>query len=326
MIIGKADNGKPVGIRNAAELLERLPNQVRDLLGIVVDIRRIQESEHELLAIQVEPYPTPISYKGQYHYRSGSTKQELKGAALDRFLLRKQGKHWDGVPLPYLQVEDLDKSALTHFRALALYSKRLSESALALDDQGLLEKLQLFENGYLKRATALLFHPEPEKFVTGAYVKIGYFGKGHEIRYQDEIHGPLLSQLEQTLETLLLKYLKAWISYDGLQRVETYPVPRPALREALLNAITHKDYSSGTPIQIRVYEDQIILSNTGQLPDAWTVEKLTRFHTSKPFNPDIANTFFAPVKLNLGAKGLKKCVPCVKQMDCPGPSMKMMAP
>lgn len=41
--------------------------------------------------------PYPISYKGQYHYRSGSTKQELKRAALDKFLLRKQGKHWDGV-------------------------------------------------------------------------------------------------------------------------------------------------------------------------------------------------------------------------------------
>ena len=52
------------------------------------------------MEIVVEPYPYPISYKGEYHYRSGSTKQELKGAALDRFLLRKQGRHWDGVPVP----------------------------------------------------------------------------------------------------------------------------------------------------------------------------------------------------------------------------------
>jgi len=61
--------------------------------------------------IVVEPYPYPVSYKGEYHYRSGSTKQELKGAALDRFLLGKQGQHWDGVPVPGFGSKDLSRSS-----------------------------------------------------------------------------------------------------------------------------------------------------------------------------------------------------------------------
>jgi len=64
------------------------------------------------------------------------------------------------------------------------------------------------------------------------------------------------------------------------------------MREALLNAVCHKDYSSNTPIQIRIYENKIILWNSGQLPENWTIEKLIVRHPSQPFNPDIANTFF----------------------------------
>ena len=92
LVIGKNDRGEPVGLKDAAKLLEDLPNKVRDILGILVDVNLRTERGIELLEIVVAPYPYPISYKGEYHYRTGSTKQELKGAALDRFLLQKQGK------------------------------------------------------------------------------------------------------------------------------------------------------------------------------------------------------------------------------------------
>jgi ATP-dependent DNA helicase RecG len=103
LVIGKNDQGHVLGVANSQKLLEDIPNKVRDLLGILVDVHSRTEGEYTYLEIVVEAYPYPISYKGQYHYRSGSTKQELKGAALDRFLLRKQGKHWDGVPMPGVQ-------------------------------------------------------------------------------------------------------------------------------------------------------------------------------------------------------------------------------
>ena len=65
---------------------------------VAVDL--LIEEDKEMVAIRVEPYPSPISYKGEYHYRSGSTRQELKGAALEQFLLKKRGRHWDGVAEP----------------------------------------------------------------------------------------------------------------------------------------------------------------------------------------------------------------------------------
>jgi hypothetical protein len=109
----------------------------------------------------------------------------------------------------------------------------------------LIEKLHLLDGDYLKRAAALLFDPDPERFFTGAFVKIGYFRTNADLLYHDEIHGDLFTQVEKTMDLLLTKYLRAGISYRGIQRVETFPVPEAALREALLNAIIHKDYSWG---------------------------------------------------------------------------------
>jgi ATP-dependent DNA helicase RecG len=92
----------------------------------------------------------------------------------------------------------------------------LYEAVPADGDATLLSSLQLDDGPMFKRATALLFGVDPERFVPGAYIKIGFFVSDDDLRYQDEMHGDLFAQVEKTLETLLTKYLKAYISYDGL--------------------------------------------------------------------------------------------------------------
>ena len=319
LVIGKNNKGVPIGVKDSKKLLEELPNKVRDVLGILVDVNLRQEQGGDLVEIVVEPYPYPISYKGEYHYRSGSTKQELKGAALDRFLLRKQGRHWDGVPVPNVGPADLDPSSLAAFRKRALRSKRLTPEILQEPDSGLLEKLHLFEGHYLKRAAILLFHPDPEKFVTGAYIKIGSFRSDADLAFQDEIHGDLFRQVDKTLDILRAKYLKALISYDGVQRVETYPVPEEALREAILNAIAHKDYASGAPVQISVYADKLLIWNSGHLPPDWTIARLTEKHSSQPFNPDIANAFFRSGEIESWGRGIERILTACQAAHCPAP-------
>lgn len=292
IFIGKDDKGNIVGVAEAKKLLEDIPNKVRDVLGILVDVNLQETSEGDYLEIVVEPYPNPVNYKGQYHYRSGATKQELKGVALDKFLLQKQGKRWDSVTIPKVTIADLKQETLAFFRERGIRSKRLPDTIPQDDLEQLLENLNLIEEGNLKRAAILLFHPNPEKFITGAYVKIGYFQREADLIFQDEVHGNLIEQVEKTIELLFTKYIKAIISYEGIHRVETYEYPKEAVREALLNAIAHKDYSGLTPIQIRVYRDKLMIWNEGTLPENWTLEKLLQSHSSRPYNPDIANAFF----------------------------------
>ncbi len=69
----------------------------------------------------------------------------------------------------------------------------MSPTDLVSSDAGMLEKLKLTEGDYLKRAAVLLFHEIPDRFITGAFVKIGFFVSESELGYHDEIHGPLFT-------------------------------------------------------------------------------------------------------------------------------------
>ena len=319
LVIGRNDDGKVVGIPDAKKLLEDLPNKIRDLLGILVEVNLRQEGGKDYLELVTPAYPSPISYRGHYFQRSGSTLQELKGTALDRFLLRRQGRTWDGAPLPQAGVDDLSVAAIDAFRKLAGNGQRLEPAVLREPAAGLIDKLHLLDGPYLKRAAVLLFHADPERFVTGAFVKIGYFRSESDLVYHDEIHGNLFVQVQRTMELLLTKYLKAAISYRGIQRIESLPVPEAALREALLNALIHRDYSVGAPVQIRVYDDRLKIWNPGHLPDHWTVGKLLKPHASQPFNPDIANTFFRAGEIEAWGRGIQRIFEVCKERGAPPP-------
>lgn len=306
IFIGKDDNGNVVGVNNANKLLEDLPNKITAILGIVAEVNLHETEQGDYIEIVVEPQPNPVSCKGEYHYRSGSTKQELKGAALDKFLLGKQGKHWDSVPVPHVTVTDLKQETFDFFRKKGVKSNRISEDVLTDSNELLLNNLKLTDGDYLKRAAVLLFHPDPEKFVTNAYVKIGFFESDSDLRFQDEVHGNLFEQVEKTMELLFTKYIKAMISYDDIYRIETFEYPKEAIREALLNAIAHKDYTGATPIQISVYKDKIMIWNYGELPENWTIDTLQKKHSSIPHNPDISNAFFRIGYIEAWGRGIRK--------------------
>lgn len=328
LYIGIDDNGVVKGISNSQKLLEDLPNQIRDVLGVMVSVNLHTKEGLEYLEIIVEAYPFPISLRGKYYYRSGSTLQELKGAALTKFLLERQGKKWDGVPVPNISVEDLKESTFNAFKSKAEKSKRLSTEDLEGNNKELLESLNLYaDNGtMLKRAAVLLFHPNPEKYISGSYIKIGFFEDDDDLKYQDEIKGNLLEQAEEALDLLKTKYDKGSISYlDGV-REERFTFPQDAVREALLNAIAHKDYSSGIPIQISVYTNKIIFWNEGQLPENWTVDRLTEKHPSKPFNPDIANTLFRAGYIESWGRGTIKIINACKAHKIAPPVFANTAP
>ena len=125
--------------------------------------------------------PNPISIRGKYYYRTGSTLQELRGTAHDQFLLSKQGRTWDSVPVPELSERMLDAESLNLFKKEAARSQHSSAEDVRGNRSDLLARLHLYEGEYLKRAAALLFYSDPERYVTGAYIKIGYFANDADI-------------------------------------------------------------------------------------------------------------------------------------------------
>lgn len=281
-----------------------------------------QEGRLDYISIAIERYPFAISCDGKYYKRSGSTLRELQGFELQSFLLERAGKTWDSVPIPGVSVEDLDKNALNAFRSKAVKNSRMSKSEVDVSDEVLLKNLKLYDGNYLTRAAILLFHPDPEQYVTGAYIKIAFFapagtyGKNRDadIIYKDDIHGPLITQADRAMDVLYTKYFKALISYDKLQRMETYMLPGEIIRELLLNPVNHKQYEKGTPIQISVYEDHIKIFNVGKWPESIPIgASLYQQHESVPYNPKIADVFYRAGEIESWGRGFWKVrVECEK--------------
>ena len=311
LFIGVKDDGSVCGVQDSKKLMEDIPNKVRDLLGLIVDVDLLTENGLDYLKISVAENSYPVNYKGEYHYRTGSTKQLLQGSALTDFLLNKTGKKWDSIPVDNVKIEDLDKESFDIFKREAVRSGRMKDEDLNLSNEQLLENLNLLDDGKLKRAAILLFHRNPEKWITGSFTKIGYFESDAELKYQDEIHGSLIIQADRIIDLLYTKYLTAYITYDKETRIEHYPFPRTAVREAVFNALIHQNFAESIPIQISVYTDKLYISNDWIIPEGWTAETLMQKHRSIPRNPDIANTFSRAGLIESWGRGIEKiCTMC----------------
>jgi len=323
IFIGKDDNGKVIGLQEHKKLLDEIPNKIHNLLGIIPQINIRKSGTLHFIEIKVSPCSAPISFRGRYYYRSGSTKQELTGSALTDFLLRKFGKTWDDVTETSAKYNDIDLKIVEFFRKKALSIKRISLAASNSDTKLLFENLLLSENKLLKRAALLLFGKDPRKFFINAYLKIGRFGKtDDDLRSQEVIESNALQLADNTIEILEKKYLVSPISYKGLYRIEGSEYPTEALREVLLNAIIHRDYM-GAPILVSVYEDKLMVWNEGSLPPDLSIELLKKKHPSRPRNPRIADIFFKAGLIESWGRGTLKIINECKKSGLPEPQFEM---
>ena len=296
-----------IGVDNIKRLLEDIPNKIVTHLGIVADVNLMQADRSEYIEIFVKPSNIPISYKGVYHYRSGSTKQELKGTALQDFLLKKLGRTWDDVTIEDAGIDDIDRNSIDYFLHKGIEAQRIPESLLSAATDEILLSLHLMDNqGKLKNSAILLFGKDPLHYFPNVEFKIGRFGQDEsDLILQDVISGNIIQMADKVMDILKAKYLVSPVRFDGMQRFETLEIPIEALREILYNAIAHKNYM-GSSIQMHIYDDRIEIWNDGNLPDGYTEKTLYSSHPSLPRNPNIANVLFKAGFIDTWGRGFKK--------------------
>ena len=120
LLIGVNDAGEVIGIRNFATLMEDVPSKVRNLMGVTVSVNLSNKDEHFYLEIITPSYATPISLRGRYYFRSGSTNTELTGNALNEFLMRKFRQTWDDVTEESFSTDQLNLQTIEDFKNLAI--------------------------------------------------------------------------------------------------------------------------------------------------------------------------------------------------------------
>ncbi|MGF7023346.1 ATP-binding protein [Sphingobacterium sp. HSC-15S19] len=317
--IGKDDNGDIVGLEGYKKLMDDIPNKIRNAMGITVEVNLHEEAGEYFIEIVTHPYSVPISLRGRYYYRSGSTKQELTGASLNEFLLKKSGKTWDDVIEPRATFYDIDETAVAKFLVMAKEKGRLPEVD-GLSTQQLFDKLRLTESGQLKRAALVLFGKDPGKFYPSINVRIGRFRDELDLVFQESEENNIINLYQTVLNQINHKFIVKNITFEGMHRIETPEYPREAMREAILNALVHRNYM-GAHTQIRVYDDKITFWNEGGLQSPLTIESLKRPHSSRPRNVLIADVCFKGGLIDAWGRGTIKIIEACKQAGLPEPEI-----
>lgn len=254
---------------------DTIKDRVRKALGIGIRIKALEKDGESWLEITVPACSVAVSWRGSYFYRSGEETIVLTDTELERFLLNRRGKSWDDLTRLDFSQEDLDSGALARFRKAALLAGRMEEHDLNAPESDLIRQLHLVSHDLLTNTAALLFAERPDRLFPGAYIRLEL--SGGELRHA-EIRGGLQQQVDEAMALL--------------RRTAGAVIPEGALREALVNAVCHRDYTSDAPVRVCADKGILSISNPAELPAYWTAEELTMPHTSQPHNPNVAALFF----------------------------------
>ena len=320
LIIGVDDNGNPIGVKKSKKLLEDIPNKIRNKLGIIPSVKIEKVGDKDIIHIFIKPSSVSISHNGKYYIRSGSNSFELKGEELTNFLIEKSGKTWDEFVEERADFNDINLMTIDEFKKYAV--DRIPSIVREKDYKIILKKLNLIEGKKLKKAAILLFGENTQRFYPAAYLKIGKFLTKTEIQSSDIVEGNLFEQVENALEILRTKYLISKIKFEGIHRREILEYPYEALREAIINALIHRNYLGASSIQIRVYSDRLVIMNEGKLPPEVPVEKLKTEHLSKPRNTLLADVFYKAGFIESWGRGTIKIMEKCQEQGLPEPDFE----
>jgi ATP-dependent DNA helicase RecG len=320
LFIGKKDNGELLHVENYKQLMEVIPNKIRDLLGILCEVVLHELDGTFFIEIKVPVYSVPVSLRGRYYMRSGATNRELTGVELNEFLLKKAGKTWDDVVEENATIEDIDETSVLKFISDSKEKGRMPDTK-GLTTFQILDKLHLTIGSKLKRAALILFAKDPARFFPNIQVKIGRFGTdASDLKFHEIVEGNLVHLLNEVPIQLNYKFLTRPIKFEGLQREEKDMYPAQAIREMLLNALVHRTYM-GAPVQMRVFEEQFSIWNEGVLPMGLSIEDLKIDHNSRPRNPIIANACFLSGYIDSWGRGTLKIINSCKEYGLPEPTI-----
>ena len=319
ILLGIDKSGGIKGIESSSRFLEDLTNRIVNKLAVYPDMVTLDTEGKRVIAVKVVRSSYPVSYEGRYYERVGNTTREMRSDKL-RILL-SQGKPWDSLSGEF-SLKEIDTETVRHFVNLAVEMNRLSDVSLKESPEMLLEKLDLLSEGKPTNGAILLFGKNPQKYFFNLCVRIGRF-KTETIIIDDKwLKGNLFQQFEETIATIK-QLISVRYEITGIEREDIWDYPIPALREAVLNTLIHRDYFNiANFILIKVYDDRIWISNPGGLPEGITVNELRGPHKSYVRNPLIARVFYLAGYIEHYGSGTVRMMEWMRETGLPEPDFK----
>ncbi len=304
IIIGVRDRDKAligIGELEIPDTEEQVANIIYDSIEPVPSFATTIHNIEGKLLLKVEVYPGRLK---PYHLKSkgelegsfvrvGSTNRKADLEIIEELRRQRMNVSFDETAIPDASVGDLEPENLDFY--LRMREKVRGIPGSDINSSFLKKKrfaLQLNGSIYPTVAGLLLFSNEPDIYLPTAVIKCARF-KGSEMdEFIDQriISGPLFSQVEEAA-AFFKRNIRRWAKVEGLYRKEAYEYPEQAVKEALVNAVCHRDYSrKGASIKLAIFDDRIEITSPGSLPASISLEDLGT-GVSEHRNRIIARTF-----------------------------------
>jgi predicted HTH transcriptional regulator len=328
LLVGVEDrSGHVRGVADPIDVEERLANLISDHVAprLVPEIEVLPWRRTQVLAVQVHPSPTRPHYlerhgpdKGVY-VRVGSTNRRADRELIEELRRFARGEAFDQQPMP-----DLDSEALD-FRAASESFSDLRK--LARRDLEVLRLLTVHQGRRVPTVGGmLLFGHDRERHFPDAWIQAGRFGGGDKSRIVDrtEIHSLPVRAIEEAIG-FVEKHLLRGAEIGSVRRKERWSLPPVAVREAVINAVTHADYAQrGAPIRVSIFDDRLEVENPGLLPFGLTVEDLPR-GVSKLRNRVIGRVFHALGLIEQWGSGVQRMTGACRELGLAPPRFEEIA-
>ncbi|GAB6283976.1 MAG: helix-turn-helix domain-containing protein [Methanoregula sp.] len=327
LLVGVRDNGTVIGWTGDDRAQQVIINQIVEILRVQPAISIQKEQGKPVLVIKVKSGTTLATCRGRYFQRVGNTTREIPAEQLGRYFITKLGIQWDSITDNYT-LPQIDPAAIQRFLELA--KNRLP---FARDDESvenILQKLELIRDGKITRGAILLFGKNPQASFISAQIHMGRFKDAITIIDDKLLKGNLFSQVDAAVQ-LFQQYMQVRYEFgekspgqeplSAMQRTEIWDYPIKALREAVINALIHRDYfQTGAEVQIRVYDDRVVITNPGGLLEDMTVDELRQEgHRSLPRNTLLAQVFYYGELLEKWGTGTSRMITLCQNHGIPEP-------
>jgi ATP-dependent DNA helicase RecG len=328
VLLGVTDAKEISGFRCTDKSIRELTETIVNKLQIHPTITPIEIDGRDIVRIDVRPSRTPISLNGRYPKRVGNTTRDMLPDELKDFFLASI--QWDALPNE-IPLSAIHEPTVRMFLSLAQQNGRLNVTAPNEPVELVLGRLGLIRDGMLTNAAVLLFGERPQELFPAATTRVGRFRTETEIAGDRWIDGNLFVQLskgeEAIREFIIVRYeISEKAMRTGLARREIWDYPLVALREALVNALVHRDYlRQNQQTVIKVYDDRIWFYNPGGLPNGLTVERLLAEPQSIPRNPLIAKVMYLAGSIEQYGTGMARIIEASGDAGLPRPTISESA-
>lgn len=319
LLIGVSDEGHVAGVRRAQERAREIEKTLSDLISpsALWSVTTEPFEGENLIVVAVPPGPSrPYVCQDVIYVRRGSRIERTQTAApgdIHKIISERAGEptRWERLPTPGLNLEELDRGQIEETVDNArVYRFRTFRDPL--DVVSVLSELGLMEFGLPTNASQVLFAKKPASRLPQTRIRATAYSTDKGGGFLDnQIYEGHLFEMANSVETFLGRNVTVASSFDNpaLARGDIPSYPYAALREGLINALAHRDYSSyAGGVSVGVYPNRVEIWNSGSLPEGWKPGDLKKNHPSLPPNPDIAHVLYLRRLIERVGRGTIKIV------------------